>query len=323
MSRRLVVIGGNGFIGQEVVQQATEDGWEVLNLDPSEPHQSTGRTKQARHLAVSLTDLSVLETAIGEFRPDAAINLAAFGDGIGGLASGATSHPGQAVDVNIRGLVNLITALDDAGCRHLIWASSSTVYGPVPASSFSGVREDSALHPTIVYGATKVGAEHIARVLSTVLGIRSVAVRLPLIYGSGRWYGGSQDQLVRFVDDLVEGRPAHLDGWTDQADWMHACDAAGCLLALANDESATAAAYNASGHRSSLFDMGLALIEAAGASDRATVEPTSEGAPELPLMDIGLIEADLVHRPAVVTAGHGARLYVESAIANLSAKDLT
>lgn len=325
MSRRLVVVGGNGFIGQETVRQAIRDGWEVVNLDPSEPRQHTDRSSctRAHHLAISITDRGALGAAITEFRPDAAINLAAFGEGTAGLASGASRHPGQAVDINIGGMVNLIMALADAGCAHLIWASSSTVYGPAVPTTPSGIVETAALQPDIVYGATKVGAEQVSRVLAAQRGVRSVAVRLPLIYGSGRWYGGSQDQLVRFVDDLVSGGSAHLDGWTDPADWMHVSDAGGCLLALVSERTAVASAYNVSGHRSSLFEMGLALIEAADASDRATVTPISEGAPELPLMDTSLIETDLAYRPIVVTADHGARLYVESAIENRRTEEMS
>jgi nucleoside-diphosphate-sugar epimerase len=325
MSRRLVVIGGNGFIGQETVRQAIDDGWEVLNLDPSAPRQHTDRSThtRARHLAVSITDRAALDAAMSEFRPDAAVNLAAFGEGTRGLASGAARHPAQAVDINIGGMVNLITTIGDAGCAHLIWTSSSTVYGPAVSATPGGVREDAVLRPDIVYGATKAGAEHVARVLGAERKVRSVAVRLPLIYGGGRWYGGSQDQLVRFVDDLVADRPAHLDGWTDPADWMYVSDAAAFLLALVNEHSAVASAYNVSGHRCSLYEMGHALIDAAGAADRATVAPISAGAPGLPLMDTGLIETDLAYRPTVVTADHGARLYVESATENRRAEEMT
>lgn len=322
---RLAVIGGNGFIGQELVRQALESGWDVLNLDPAEPRGRTDRSaaSRARHLTASITDHPALATAIGEFRPDAAVNLAAYGEGTSGLASGAARHPGPAVDVNIGGMVNLITALGDAGCGHLIWSSSSTVYGPVTPTTSYGIGEDAPLLPEMLYGATKVGAEHVARVLGADRGIRSVAVRLPLIYGSGRWYGGSQDQLVRFVDDLVRGRSAHLDAWTTDADWMYVSDAAGCLLALAAAPDASAPAYNVTGHRSSLLELGGALVDAAGAADRAAVTPTPDGAPALPLMDTRRIESEVGYRPLVDSAQHGAGLYIESAVEDRRAEELT
>lgn len=322
MNRRLVVIGGNGFIGQETMRQALRDGWEVLNLDPAGPRGGS-ESPVTQHHAVSVTDAAALTAAIRDFTPDAAINLAAYGDGTQGLASGATQAPARAVDINIGGMVNLIDALAEAGTAHLIWSSSSTVYGPAAGGPAEAVTETAALHPDIVYGATKVGAEEITRVLAPLRGIRAVAVRLPLIYGSGRWYGGSQDSLVRFVGDLVAGGSAHLEGWTDPADWMHVSDAAGCLLALAGAPDADAPAYNVTGHRCSLLEMGQALIDAAAAADRATVIPTSEGAPTVPLMDTGLIESHLGYRPVVTSAGHGAQLYIDAATDSLHTEETT
>lgn len=315
MSRRLVVVGGNGFIGIQTVRHAVAAGWEVLTIDPSPPR---GRANDpaAPHITASITDADALTAAIADFAPEAAVNLAAYGAGTDGLASGAARHPAAAVDINIGGMVTLLTALRDADCRHLIWSSSSTVYGPAPHIGTAGITEDAALHPELVYGATKVGAEHVTRVLGAQWGIRTVAVRLPLIYGSGRWYGGSQDQLVRFVDELVSGGRAHLDGWTAQADWMHVDDAAAVLMALAATPGAAAPAYNVTGHRGSLFELGVALVQAAGAHDRATVAATSAGAPDLPLMDTGLIHRDTGFRPSITSASEGAQRYIRERASN-------
>ncbi len=310
MSRRLVVVGGNGFIGVHTTRQAVAAGWEVLTVDPSPPR---GKPDDAAppHITASITDADALTAAIGDFAPDAAVNLAAYGEGTDGLANGAARHPAEAVDINIGGMVALLTALREADCRHLIWSSSSTVYGPATTVGKGGVTEDAAPRPELVYGATKVGAEHVTRVLGEQWGIRTVAVRLPLIYGSGRWYGGSQDQLVRFVDQLVSTEPAELDAWISQADWMHVFDAAGVLLALAATPEAAAPAYNVTGHRSSLYEMGVALVDAAGAHGRAAVSATSVGAPNLPLMDTELIEREAGFRPSITSAGEGAQRYID------------
>jgi nucleoside-diphosphate-sugar epimerase len=310
VSRRLVVVGGNGFIGVQTVRHAVAAGWEVLTVDPSPPRGRSGDTA-AQHITASITDADALTAAIGDFAPEAVVNLAAYGEGTDGLASGAARHPADAVDINIGGMVTLLTALRDADCRHLIWSSSSTVYGPAPHIGPDGITEDAALHPELVYGATKVGAEHVTRVLGAQWGIRTVAVRLPLIYGSGRWYGGSQDQLVRFVEDLCSGASAHLDGWTAEADWMHVDDAAAVLLTLAATPDAAAPAYNVTGHRSSLYDMGVALVDSAGAHGRATVTATSAGAPDLPLMDTELIHRDTGFRPSITSAAEGAQRYID------------
>lgn len=315
MTGRLAVIGGEGFIGQEVVGQALHAGWDVVSLDLADARMATpvplGRAYDSRR--VGITDQDALGRVLSEFRPDAAVNLVAYGAGTDGLARGAASNPARAVSVNIGGLVNVVQALHAAGCHQLVNASSSTVYGPVPPTGERGVTEDAALQPDTIYGATKVGAEHIGRLLGEALDMRVVALRLPLIYGAGRWYGGSQDGLVRFVRALVLGEPARLEAWTETADWMHAPDSAACLLALAEDRSATHPAYNVVGHRSSLWDMGRALVDAAGAGEGAEVVPSTHGVPDLPLMDTTLLESVLDLDITADSAATGARMYVDAA----------
>ncbi len=305
--RRLAVVGGNGFIGQEVVQQALADGWEVLTVDPAAPRRPGA--VPVRHAAVGITDEEALTAALTEFAPHSAVNLAAYGEGTDGLAGGAGSNPARAVEVNVRGTAVLLQALEKAGCRRLSWSSSSTVYGPRAGYQHPEVTEDATPAPQLVYGATKVGAEQVARVVGSAYGIRTVGVRLPLVYGSGRWYGGSQLDLVTFARRIAAGEPAHLRAWTDVVDWMHVEDAARCLLECAANPAATAPVYNATGHRSSLHELGTAL--AAAAATTARVEATGDGAPDLPLMDTTRIRTDIGFAPRFADPESGARRYLD------------
>jgi nucleoside-diphosphate-sugar epimerase len=308
--RRLAVVGGNGFIGQEVVRQAVRAGWEVLSIDPATPRRPAV-LPSVRHAALGITDEEALAAALTDFAPHAAVNLAAYGEGTDGLAGGAGSNPARAVDVNVRGTAVLLRALQRSGCRHLSWSSSSTVYGPRADYGHVEVVEDVIVAPQLVYGATKVGAEQIARVLAPGYGIRAVGVRLPLVYGSGRWYGGSQRDLVTFAERVAAGEPAHLRAWTDAADWMHVDDAARCLLECAANPAATAPVYNATGHRSSLFALGTALVAATGATATAHVEAASDGAPDLPFMDTTRIRTDIGFAPRFADPASGARRYLD------------
>ena len=310
MTRNLLVIGGSGFIGAHVVARAAADGWSVTSVDPSPARTAVGSNLRhhPRFRHASISDKASLTGIAKEFRPDAAVSLAAFGVGTDGLAGGAASDPAQAIRVNVEGVVNLIEVLRDVECRTFIHSSSSTVYGPCIPADAAGVPEDVPLQPENVYGATKLAAEHIARLLGEAYGIRVASARLPLVYGEGRWYGGSQDALVRLASDLASGRSGAIDAWTSLADWMYATDAARCLLALADHDQA-AGSYNVSGHRGSLYHLATALVHTMSASDRATIREVRAGGPQVPLMDTTRVEQDVGFRPSVETAERGAALY--------------
>lgn len=313
MTRNLLVIGGSGFIGGHVVARAAADGWNVTSIDPSPARTEIGPKVDHRPAfrQASVSDKAALAAIAKEVRPDAAVSLAAFGVGTDGLAGGAAADPARAIRVNVEGIANLIEVLHDVECTTLIHSSSSTVYAQCTPTGPAGVSENVPLQPENVYGATKLAAEHIARLLGDAYGMRVASARLPLVYGEGRWYGGSQDALVRIASELASGQAGAIDAWTSLADWMYATDAAGCLLALAAHDQATGA-YNVSGHRASLYEIATALVEAMSASDRATVSEVQVGGPRVPLMDTTRIEQDVGFRSSVTTAERGARLYADA-----------
>lgn len=274
--KRLVVIGADGFIGRVLCRVAHSRGVEVIAADSGQPLAHSG----TRH--VDVTDRESIRGLLAETRPDAVVTLAAHGVEDRGLLAGADLDPVQAVDVNVRGVVGVLQECAAAGCGNVVLASSTTVYGPSDRYNAEQVSERVPLLPTSVYGGTKAAAEMIAYPLADRLGIRVAAIRLPLVYGAERWYGGSQQDLVGFVDALRAGRPAAIRAWTRPADWMHVTDAARSLFAAAAANTATGP-YNVVGHTSSLVDLAHALAAHAGAP--ADVLPASAGGPDLPLVD--------------------------------------
>jgi nucleoside-diphosphate-sugar epimerase len=281
--RRLLVIGGRGFIGRVLCRVARAHGVDVVSAD------SSGGKEGSTHRHVDVTDPESVRRLFAESHPDAVVSLAAHGDGERGLLAGAQTDPVRAVDVNVRGVALVIRESAAAGCRHVILTSSTTVYGPANCYS-EPVDEQVRLRPATMYGGTKAGAEMAAYPLGQQLGIRVAAIRLPLVYGGERWYGGSQQALVDFVNALSTGRPATVRAWTRPADWMHVTDAA-CALFEAAASTTAAGPYNVVGHTSSMADLAQAL--AAQVDTPAEVETVTAGGPDLPLVDDARARRDL------------------------------
>ena len=304
---RALVTGADGFLGREVARRALARGWDVLLLDRAF-HDLPAELSGTARSEADLRRPDELAAVVIAHRPQVVVHLAAYGAGTDGLYAGAARDPGAAVDVNIRGLVNLLqaTALADPDAR-VVLASSTTVYGPAGDYGQGTVDEDVPLWPRSVYGATKVASETLTRPLAEQLGLSSTAIRLPLVYGPGRWYGGSQESLVTFVRAVAQGKPARIEAWNADADWIHVVDAAESLL-LAARAGVVAPAYNVVGHRGSLRSLAQAV--AAHATAEAVVDAAAAGDPGLPLLDDTRVREQLGFVPRFESAAAGAADYV-------------
>ncbi|QVQ53510.1 NAD(P)-dependent oxidoreductase [Spiractinospora alimapuensis] len=282
MTRVVAVTGATGFLGAAVRTALRGAGIDVLATDL---HAAPDVT------AVDVGDSEGMDAAFAAAGPlDAVVHLAAAGSGDRGLVAGADLDPAAAVRTNVEGFVRVVEAAARNGARRVVWSSSTTVYGT--ADQYPAVVDESAaLRPTMTYGATKAACEFLGPLLAARLGVDVVALRLPMVYGPGRWYGGSQEPLVRLRRALRAGDPAEVTVWEGDADWIHVRDAAEAVVALLRAET-VAAAYHVVGHRGSLADIADALLAAAGRPDGVRVAFTPDGAPDLPATDDARIRDD-------------------------------
>lgn len=294
----LLVTGGDGFLGRAVARRALARGWTPTLLDRRFRELSADLAGVPARTA-DLRDARSLAEALPAGSSAAVVHLAAYGAGDDGLYQGAARDPGVAVDVNVRGVVNLLQAVAARSAptarTRVVLASSTTVYGPAEEYPTGPVIEGVALRPRSVYGATKAAAELVAGPVAQALGQSITAVRLPLVYGPGRWYGGSQRALVDFVREVAAGRPADITAWTAPADWVHVVDAAEALLDAVAAEHVEPA-VNVVGHRGSLHTLASAV--AAHAIAPARVSPVENGDPGLPLVQDDLARHRLRFAPS-------------------------
>lgn len=225
MRRRIVVTGGNGFVGREVVRRLYHEH-EVLVLDTLRTGRSrfgpdeTGRYRLER---CDVTDAAAVGAALREFVPDVIVHLAAVH-----YIPECEQQPALAVRTNVDGTVNLL-AHAPPGSR-FVYASSGAVYTPADRPHREA---DSALVPTDVYGFTKLHGEQYVGHLAAQRGLAAVVVRLFNVVGPGET---NPHLLPEVFAQLRAGRRTiELGNLTSRRDYIHVYDAARGFVAAALD----------------------------------------------------------------------------------------
>jgi UDP-glucuronate 4-epimerase len=204
---RVLVTGAAGFIGMHVARQLLERGGEVIGIDNLNEYYDV-RLKQARLAQLTpyrnfrFVKLDIADTAgVAELfrkeRFDGVVHLAAQA----GVRYSLT-NPHAYVQSNLVGFVNILEGCRHSGVPHLVYASSSSVYGGNTRMPFS--ERDSVDHPISLYAATKKSNELMAHTYSHLFGLPATGLRFFTVYGP---WGRPDMALFLFTKSILEGRP--------------------------------------------------------------------------------------------------------------------
>ena len=207
---RILVTGAAGFIGYHLCQRLLQRGDEVLGLDNLNSYYDVS-LKHARldQLAahprfrfekVALEDRSAMSDAFARFQPEAVVNLAAQAG-----VRYSLGNPHAYVESNLVGFVNVLEACRLSGVRHLVYASSSSVYGANTTMPFSV--HHNVDHPLSLYAATKKANELMAHTYSHLYAIPTTGLRFFTVYGP---WGRPDMAMFLFTKAILEGRPISL-----------------------------------------------------------------------------------------------------------------
>lgn len=204
---RVLVTGAAGFIGSHLSQRLLARGDEVIGLDNLNDYYAVS-LKEARLARLTrqpgfsfvkggLEDRQLLEQLFMQHRFDAVINLAAQA----GVRYSLT-NPHAYVDSNLVGFMNILEGCRHHGVKHLVYASSSSVYGANTAMPFSV--HQNVDHPLSLYAATKKANELMAHTYSSLYGLPTTGLRFFTVYGP---WGRPDMALFLFTKAILEGRP--------------------------------------------------------------------------------------------------------------------
>jgi UDP-glucuronate 4-epimerase len=206
----ILVTGAAGFIGFHVAQRQLSAGREVVGLDIVNSYYDP-KLKEARleilkrqsgftFVKADLADRTAMRSLFAQHRFPAVIHLAAQAGVRYSLA-----NPHAYVDANLEGFINVLEGCRHNGCKHLLFASSSSVYGANTKLPFSA--QDNVDHPVSLYAASKKANELMAHAYSHLYRIPSTGLRFFTVYGP---WGRPDMAMFLFAKAIVGGTPIKL-----------------------------------------------------------------------------------------------------------------
>lgn len=207
---RVLVTGAAGFIGSGVCSRLLDRGDTVVGIDNLNDYYDVGLKKARLELLETrtgftfvkqdITDIAGTMSAWEKARPEGVVHLAAQA----GVRYSLT-HPQVYVDSNITGTLNILEAARKFQVAHLVYASSSSVYGSNERTPFSV--HDNVDHPVSLYAATKKSTELMAHTYSHLFGIPTTGLRFFTVYGP---WGRPDMSLFLFTRNILVGKPIEL-----------------------------------------------------------------------------------------------------------------
>jgi UDP-glucuronate 4-epimerase len=206
----ILVTGAAGFIGYHVAQRLLGRGDEVVGIDNLNAYYDV-RLKEARlarlqahpgfrFVKLDVADRTGMERLFAEFEMDRVVHLAAQA----GVRHSLT-NPHVYIHSNILGFLNVLEGCRHGKARHLVFASSSSVYGANTRMPFSV--HDSVDHPVSLYAASKKANELMAHSYAHLYGLPCTGLRFFSVYGP---WGRPDMAMFLFTRAILEGRPIEV-----------------------------------------------------------------------------------------------------------------
>lgn len=207
---RILVTGAAGFIGSALAHRLLDRGDEVVGIDNLNDYYDV-RLKQSRldglvarrgfrHIQQDIVEREAMRELFASGKFDAVMHLAAQAG-----VRYSIDNPLAYIDANIAGFMNVLEGCRHSRVGHLVYASSSSVYGANTRLPFS--EHDNVDHPVSLYAATKKANELMAHTYSHLYGLPCTGLRFFTVYGP---WGRPDMALFKFTEGILAGRPIQV-----------------------------------------------------------------------------------------------------------------
>ncbi len=295
---KVLVTGVAGFIGMHAAKRLLERGDEVTGVDNVSPYYSVelkrARLKQLEHRAFSFQELDIADAArlsalFEREKPQSVLHLAAQAGVRYSLV-----NPASYVQSNLVGFANVLEACRAFPPAHLVFASSSSVYGKNAKLPWS--ETDNVDHPISLYAATKKANELSAHAYSHLYGLKATGLRYFTVYGP---WGRPDMSAMLFAQAILDGNPIEVFNHGDmQRDFTYIDDIVeGTLRVL--DKPAPYAIYNIGNHTPvGLLDYIATIERLLGRKAKLEMKPMQPGDVKATYADTRALEQAVGFAPA-------------------------
>ncbi|APB32463.1 NAD dependent epimerase/dehydratase family [Gloeomargarita lithophora Alchichica-D10] len=210
MTGRVLVTGAAGFIGFHFAQALLAQGVAVVGVDNLNPYYEVQLKRDRLHqlknyqnfifLPLDVADKAGMEQLFQQHQPETVVHLAAQAG-----VRYSLEHPHTYVESNLVGFLHILEGCRQYGVKHLVFASSSSVYGLNRKMPFSV--GDNVDHPISLYAATKKSNELMAHTYSYLFNLPVTGLRFFTVYGP---WGRPDMALFKFTKAILEQRPIQV-----------------------------------------------------------------------------------------------------------------
>ncbi len=253
---RVLVTGGAGFIGSNIVRSLLEVGHAPVVLDDLSSGFAENLVPEVPFFEADVRDgEAVLGAADG---CDVIIHLAAS---VGNARS--IDDPIKDSQINVLGTLNVLQAARRHGLRRIVFSSSAGIFGELKTLP---IAEDHPQDPDSPYGASKLAAEKMCLVFNKLYGMGNVCLRYFNVYGVNQRYDAYGNVIPIFADRILRGVPMTIFGDGEQTrDFVNARDVAAANIAAATAGAEVMGAFNiGSATRITINDLAAMMQRLAG-----------------------------------------------------------